>query len=66
MTTDPTVARNRPKRRTFVVLPLADRVYGCARCHRKLRAGERVTISYDGSFAEVRHAGRKCPPAFRR
>lgn len=51
-------------RRTFTVLPLADKVHGCSRCHRKLRTGERVTAIRTPTTAEFRHAGRKCPPAY--
>ena len=49
-------------KRTFDVLPMADKVYGCHRCGAKLRTGERATITHANSNVRVRHAGRTCPP----
>lgn len=50
---------------TVTLLPLADKVYGCERCHRRLRAGERVTFYRAGrDVVFVRHVGRKCPVVY--
>lgn len=51
--------------RTFTVLPAADEVYRCYRCKRKIRKGERATITVRPPHsAEIRHAGRKCPATY--
>lgn len=52
-----------PRRVSFTVLAQADKVHGCARCRRKLRAGERAVSIIGSGTVHYQHAGRTCPPA---
>lgn len=42
------------------------RLYHCARCGRTIREGEEAVILRGTDTVEIRHSGRKCPPAYTR
>lgn len=53
------------RRRTFVVLPAADKRFRCSRCRRLILKGERTTVIVEApDRVTYTHAGRACPKLY--